>query len=118
MLNHLKTETTKTKKPSTKKVDLFGDDEGEEEDDGDLFKEKPPPRESVEAPPKKKVCTGNFSEFLSILASINPECSEVRRSSSVLYCMLFLCTTTLFHRIKFMLIKTLCGNIDDVDLWG
>ena len=100
MLNHLKTETTKTKKPSTKKVDLFGDDEGDEEDDGDLFKEKPPPKESVEAPPKKKVCAGNSSEFFSILVSINPEHTEFRGSISVLYCMLFLCTTTLLHRIK------------------
>ena len=50
------TEATTAKKPSPKKVDLFGDD-GEEEDDGDLFADKPPEKETpAQAPPKKKVC--------------------------------------------------------------
>lgn len=57
------TETTKAKKPSAKKVDLFGEDEGDEEEEGDLFSGKPPAKEPVEAPPKKKVC---YSQTLVI----------------------------------------------------
>ncbi|KAM7450973.1 Family with sequence similarity 21 [Porites harrisoni] len=56
-------EATTVKKSSSKKVDLFGDD-GEEEDEGDLFADKPPAKETpAQAPPKKKLPVGAVSLF-------------------------------------------------------
>ena len=62
------TEATTAKKPSSKKVDLFGDD-GEEEDDGDLFADKPPTKQApAQAPPKKKVCCHSMYTSMSTVA--------------------------------------------------
>lgn len=55
-------ETSITKKSSTKKVDLFGDD-GDQDEDGDLFSEKAPAKEADVAPPKKKLPAGAVSMF-------------------------------------------------------
>ena len=50
------TETAKTK-PAANKVDLFGADNEDEDDEGDLFSGKPAAKEpaQAQAPPKKKV---------------------------------------------------------------
>lgn len=50
------TETAKTK-PAANKVDLFGADNEDEDDEGDFFSGKPVAKEPAQAPPKKKVCS-------------------------------------------------------------
>ncbi|KAJ7392702.1 retrograde transport, endosome to Golgi [Desmophyllum pertusum] len=55
-------ETTKAK-PSANKVDLFGGDDADDEDEGDLFSGKPAAKEPVQAPPKKKLPAGAVSMF-------------------------------------------------------
>ena len=51
---NISTESTK-QKPSSKKVELFGDDNDEDGEDGDLFSEKSVSKKPVHAPNKEKV---------------------------------------------------------------